>query len=274
MTKIRYEKEHTGKLIGRGGPRDIQNRQRLMQQEQKVRELVEAEVGTHPRMVSNEKIVQPSPQVDLSQYIPFDEVRKKLEEAVEYTRKEEKARYDSGLRNLNDQLNEARKKLNAAQEELINKNADITRLREQSMKDSTGADSIRAAISKKDEEINNRDQIISQQYARISILESKIVELSNQTSDSANEVYIQAMEAMQEKLDQLYSKISDGSIESLVGSKLDRPSLEDKIFIDPLRPEDVGELDSHIDVKEEVVNDSENRDITSDVAKLRKLLKL
>jgi hypothetical protein len=76
---------------------------------------------------------------------------------------------------------------------------------------------------------------------------------------------------LQDKLDKLYNKIADGSIQPLVGSRINRPELEDKIFIDPIDKDKEPQLDSHIAIKEEEVE--EKRDMRPDLAKLRKLLK-
>ena len=290
MAKIRYDKELTGKLVGRGGPRDIQRRQKMMHQEGQIRELVEAEVGVHPSMVPSGKEPPAQSSVDLSQYLKLDEVHKKIEESVEFTKDEERKRFESGLRSLNDQLNEMRRKHNASQEELINKNSEISRVKDQLLRATSGSDSSIAELNKKDEEINTKNTIINQQYERISFLETRVDELSDMSKNdmekvikiteletqikTKEEVYSQTMDSLQERLDQLYAKISDGSIRPLVGSQMDRPELEDKIFIDPIDPNAASSMDSHIEVKEEVMDDSQDRDVVSDVAKLRRLLKL
>jgi len=83
------------------------------------------------------------------------------------------------------------------------------------------------------------------------------------------------MKEIQNKMDKLYNKIADGSIKHLVGSKMDRPALEDKIFIDPLEKGKEPKLDAHIEVEEEKpIEDAEERDMMTDLAKLKGLLKL
>ncbi len=56
---------------------------------------------------------------------------------------------------------------------------------------------------------------------------------------------------------------------------MDRPALEDKIFIDPIEKSTEPKLDSHIDIKEDKSSKTDSeRDINTDLAKLRNLLKL
>lgn len=200
MGKIQYDKKVlTGKLVGRGGPRDIQARQQQILQEEMLKQVVGS---------------RSTSEVDLSQYLPLSEVRKKIEDAVNATTLEAAVRYEHELSNLRSTVKE-----------------------------------LRATA-------NTKDVIISQQNERILLLESSL----------------QSMGSLQDKLESLYLKIADGSIKPLVGSHMNRPELEDKIFIDPLGPGDTKDMDSHIDIKEEF-NGSKDRSITADVEKLRSLLK-
>ena len=83
------------------------------------------------------------------------------------------------------------------------------------------------------------------------------------------------LEELKSKLDKLYDRISDGSIKPLVGSKMGRPALEDKIFIDPLEKDTEPDLDSHINVEEDKASkETSEHDINTDLVKLRNLLKL
>ena len=92
------------------------------------------------------------------------------------------------------------------------------------------------------------------------------------------EIYSQSshnLEELKSKLDKLYDRIADGSIKPLVGSNMDRPALEDKIFIDPIEKGAEPDLDPHINVEEdETSKEIKERDINTDLAKLRNLLKL
>jgi septal ring factor EnvC (AmiA/AmiB activator) len=167
--------------------------------------------------------------VGASQSLSLDVVRQKIEEAVAFTRKVEADRYESGIRNLNDQLNSAKNHL----EELVNQ----LRTKEDEL----------AVFKFKVSELEKTIRLKEESGGRIRVLE--------------------------EKLDKLYNKISDGSISPLVGSKMDKPTLEDRIFIDPLEKGAGEELEAHIEVKEEKVMEID-RDVSSDLAKLRSLLKL
>lgn len=292
MAKLTYNKPVGDKILIRGGPRDMQRRQQLIQQEQVIRSIVrEEDTGPRPTMKGDrEAPVQPT--VDLSQYLPLDEVRTKLEQAVEYTRNEEKTRYESGLKNLNEQLKEARKKAQSADEQLINANAEIRRLKNQvaEMPTSSAGDlerikSLDVKVQDLTREVESKQRIGLELSGTVrtlqDVLKSKDEEVINfrikiseleQTlkikEESGNEI-----KDLRDKLDKLYLKIADGSISPLVGSRMDRPSLEDKIFIDPIDKVQEPKLESHIEV-EETSTMEVDRDVSSDLAKLRNLLKL
>jgi len=162
VTKIKYNKDKSGRILIGGGPRDIQLRQRLIQAE-----LIKHSVGDKPK----------KQEIDLSQYLPLSEVKKKIEEAVEFTKKNEKEIYKT------------------IKQEIIEK--DLT-------------------IAKLTSELSVKDEI----YMNLQI-----------------------------KMDKIYERISDGSIQSFVGKN--RPELEDKIFIDPIEKKKGTKLYSHIIIKEE-----------------------
>jgi len=253
MTRIKYNKEKPGRILSRGDPRDIQLRQRLVQ-EQRAKRTVEAESGLHPTMVGPGTEKPKEPEVDLSQYLPLGEVKARIEAAVEFTRESEKERYESGLRNLNDQLKEVRKKAKSAEEKLINAHADINRLKTQLVETPDISETARQKLTEKDLEII---KLTSELSAKEELLKTK------------EDIYTN----LQVKMDKIYERISDGSIQSLVGKN--RPELEDKIFIDPIEKKEEPKLDSHINIKEEKsVNESSGRDMDGDLVKLRNLLKL
>lgn len=247
MTRIKYNKERlSGKQIGGGGPRDKQRALQLQQQ----REMLQQVSPTISAQVSEQ------PEIDISQYLPLAEVKKKLEEAVASTAESERKRFESGLKNLNDQLNAERKKAGAAQDQLINANAEIARLK--------------AQINQFPEISEKAQQLINERELSVSKLKAQL--------DAKEEVYLHSskdLEELKAKLDKLYDRISDGSIKPLVGSKMGRPALEDKIFIDPIEKNEGPKLDSHIDIKEDKSSETDSeRDINTDLAKLRNLLKL
>ena len=192
MTRIKYNKEKlSSKQLGGGGPRDRQAALKLRQQKELIKH----------------KEVPKQQEVDLSQYLPFEEVRKKIADAVTSTKGSERKKFEERLKSLKDEMYE--------------KDVVISRLRS---------------------------------------------ELDTESSKSLGE--------LKYKLDKLYDRISDGSIQHLVGSKMPRPVLEDNIFIDPLEEDGESKLDSHIDIKEDKTSEEiSDRDINTDLAKLRNLLK-
>jgi hypothetical protein len=195
MSRIRYNKEKSSsKQLGGGGPRDRQAALKLQQQ----RELIKREA-----LIEASK----QPEIDLSQYLPFNEVRTKIADAVASTVVSERKKFESSLKGLEDRLQE--------------KDVVISKLR---------------------------------------------YELDTESS--------KRLEGLKFKLDKLYDRISDGSIQHLVGSNMERPALENNIFIDPIEKDVDPKLDAHIDIKEDETSEEVlDRDINTDLVKLRNLLK-
>jgi len=262
--------------MGGGGPRD---RQRRVADDRLVDRLKPA---IHAEVTKN-GVGTP---LDISQYLPLDIVRRKIEEAVEATKQAERKRYNSGLRNINDQLNAAKKQKAAIEDKLIATNAEIKRLKSQISKDPLISEDIKHKIRGKNTEILQLKNALSGKDKEISDLRLKTseemhskeltiakLESNLESKKSSDEKSEQLLYNLQDKLEELYNRIADGSIQPLVGSNMDRPELEDKIFIDPIDKEAEPKLDSHIDIKEEKLKE-ENRDMKTDLAKLRKLLNM
>lgn len=289
MPRIKYNKERlSSKQLGGGGPRDKQAALKMRQQSEMFKQIrpdISAEVSKQP-------------EVDLSQYLPFEEVKHKLEEAVAATAESERKRFESGLKNLNDQLNAERKKANAAQDQLINANVEINRLKIQINQSPEISEKVQQLINEKELSISKLESELSvkaelydkakdelpEVISKLDIMvkmdtnnQIKIAELEVSLK-AKEEIYSQSshnLEELKSKLDKLYDRIADGSIKPLVGSNMDRPALEDKIFIDPIEKGAEPDLDPHINVEEdETSKEIKERDINTDLAKLRNLLKL
>jgi len=295
MARIKYNKVRSGKQIGRGGPRDVQMRQQIRYHEAVRGEADPDELA--PKIGTKKQVEEGPREVDLSNYMPLTEVKKKIEEAVEYTREEARKRYESGLRNINNQLKEAKKKASVFDETVINKNAEIKKLQSQLTESQNNGskelkqqvedrsieikklkikldeahhlyNEIKDSVNKKELELTKLSTELESKQSLIESMESNLKDLRNQV-DKKEEIY----ERLQSKMDKLYQKISDGTITSFIGQ--DKPALEDKIFIDPLESGKEPKLDSHIEVKEEKSKDaSSDRNMKSDLAKLKNLLKL
>jgi len=326
MGKIVYNKEMSGKKLGKGGPRDIQLRQRILQEE-----MIRNSGGLAPHIVTNDKPTSPTPVTDMSQYLPLSDVRKKIEEAVESTKESVKIKYESGLQSMNEQLKESRRKINKLQEDLLSKTAEANELNRRITSVPEISESAKKQINSKDIKIlelgvdvkskeemlqkfnkdvidlttklENASIILRDKDAEVKkfqelmakrdeYLRAKDVEIHNNSKElksKEEELHKMSMELVEvkskidarsdvsselsDKLDRLYQKIADGSIRHLVGSQMDRPSLEDRIFIDPLEMEAGDNLDPYINIKEEFV-EKEDRSVAEDTAKLRSLLKL
>lgn len=271
--KIVYNKEKSGKQLGRGGPRDRQMIQKLMREREaldRLRPSVSTEsVDSQP---SVEKFQSRDPQV-----LPLNDVKKKIDEAVASTRKAEQERFESGLKSLNDQLKAERKKSGAAQEQIINLNAEVKKLKSQLSEGSKVPDEVLNEIKDKDREIDKLKSELSNKEELIKEIQkkaSKSDEISKKLDEKDKQLWEKdkLISDLSEKLDKIYDKISDGSIQPLVGKEIDRPALEDKIFIDPLE-EGQDKLDAHINIEEDKSEESNGRDTTSDLDKLRALLK-
>ena len=107
--RLPYNKPKSGKILGGGGPRDQQQRRK------------NAGVLTGPKVDQNElaeikklieeKVTAPVEVGSSFDGLPYDEVERKIQEAVHQTREEEAKRYGSGLESLNEQLNAAKVKI-------------------------------------------------------------------------------------------------------------------------------------------------------------------
>jgi hypothetical protein len=216
MSKIVYNKERSGKIIARGGPRDIQNRQKLLRQSESLKESFVEDMPKDKTVYG-----------DLSQYMLLSDVKTKILEAVGFAKKEESAKFEHEI-------------------ELLHESVDSKSL----MYDSI---------------IKDKDNQISELKNTINILSNTIEKGFARISD------------LQSKLDLVYDKIANGSIEPLVGSHMDRPILEDSIFIDPIDTRREKQMDSHIEIEEEKPieenkDKDKDKDISAQAAKLRALL--
>ena len=227
MPKIIYNKAKSGKWLSGGGPQDRQKALKLGQHQGSLHGLRPAMAAEISKSKANSKPPQSHQTVDLSQYLPLKEVKKKIEEAIVFTRNQEQQRFESGLKNINNQLKAERKKTEKSE-------SVVKKLQDQ-------LDSVAVSAGDKNEFYNQSSKDIK---------------------------------GLQDKLDRLYNKISDGSIQHLVGSRMDRPALEDKIFIDPLEKGKEPDLDAHINIIEEKPIEKVDSDMMRDLVKLKGLLKL
>lgn len=264
VVKIKYNKEKPGRILMGRGPRDLQLRRKALQ-EQKIYNQLTPTMSAE----STDKRVQQG--IDLSQYLSLEEVRKKIEEAVNTVREDERRRYESGLRNLNEQLNVIRKKAVLAEEKLMNANKEIDYLK-------NTVKLLEGNLIEKDKQLSGREKEVLELKKEIDVLKvelrdknNEIIKLRTSTVDSKS---TELINELQNKLDRLYEKIPDGSISPLIGSETSKPELEDKVFIDPLDSsikEKEASLDTYIDIKTE--HKEVKRSVEEDVSKLKKLLK-
>jgi len=229
--KIQKDSE---RRLKKGGPRDIQRRQNTLYHVLDVAAL---------KMLLRERMAEEGVIEDGSQHLSFEEVRKKIELAVEFTRKEEAERFESSLNDLNSQLNTTKKKMFILEEQLLNKNVEIKKLKSQII---GLPQDLKSRLEKREAQLEKKDEII--------------VRLS--------ENYSQSIDGLKKGLDNIAKKIIYGIVSS---EDLERPGIDDKVFIDPL--EGGTKLDPHIRIDaEKVVGDEVKRNVVNDIAKLRDLL--
>ena len=253
--RIPYNKKlDTGKQWKSGGPRDAQRRQvsgygsAVIQlpnmSVEKLKELLNGEVDKVDEVVVGDK-----------DGMTFDEVKKKIDDAVQFTIDQERKRYESSIKNLNDQLNIFKRKSGAIDEQVVEKNAEIKRLKNQAI---NGPQNLNNELEKKNDEINN---------LKIKIEEKdKVIEkLSNNYNENIN--------ILRYKIEEIDNKLVNGiSITNEYTKDLDRPKIEDDVFIDPIEDNSL-ELDPHIKIKsDDTLPTSATRDIKKDLNKLKLLL--
>jgi len=148
VSKIPYNKKLDGaKQWGSGGPRDIQRKQNLAYGSAVI-QLPNMSVEELKRLLGNTSPLNK----DGNNKMTFEEVKKKIDEAVQFTIDQEKKRYESSIRNLNDQLNTTRKKLVTIEELLVEKNSEIKRLKYLITNNSQDLD---VDLERKNDEINS-----------------------------------------------------------------------------------------------------------------------
>lgn len=229
--KIQKDSE---KRLEKGGLRDIQRRQNTLYHVLDVAAL---------KMLLRQRMAEEGVVEDGSQHLSFEGIRKKIEEAVEFTRKEEAERFESSLNDLSSQLNATKKKMFVLEEQLTNKNIEIKRLKSQT---AGLPQDLKSRLEQRELQLEKKDEII--------------VRLS--------ENYSQSIDGLKKGLDNIAKKIVYG-ITSL--EDLERPGIDDKVFIDPLEGET--KLDPHIRIDAEKIGEEEvRRNVISDIAKLKDLL--
>lgn len=220
------------KLMGRGGPRDMQRRQQS------------GGVLSTPKIESTDldaikKLLEEKLGGDVGGEpvggIPIEEVERRVVEAVEATRKEEAQRYESGLKSLNEQLNAAKTKIHLMNEELEK--------REASSEDTKNLKSeIKALKNKirfKDGEIKGKDKRIDELIDKIKSggipddVQEQIEEYRKEIAKLKNQLRIasqskEKLEDKDNKIDKLSKKVEQKdkeleearkTIESLKSSK-------------------------------------------------------
>jgi len=249
--KIPYNKKlDSGKQWGGGGPRDLQRKQNTTYGNAVI-QLPNMSVEELRQLLGN------ASQIDKnsSNQMPFEEVKRKIDDAVKFTIEQERKRYESSIRNLNDQLNVLKRRSGAIDDQLVEKNAEIKRLKNQII---DRPQDLNNKLDEKNNEINVLKVRIEEKY--------KVIErLSNSYNENIN--------ILKNKIEEIDSKLARGVLTtSEYKSDPDRPKLKDDIFIDPLEKDGL-ELDPHIKIEADGTSlIGVTRNIKEDLDKLRHLL--
>lgn len=232
---------------------------------------------------------------DLSKYgLSFDEVNRKISEAMNVARSEERERYESTIRNLDSQLTNAKKRVSELETalskssrsiadkdvvELIDKYKNEVSVRGQCIEQLTNE--LKSLHTKYKESLESKNVKIGKLENRVELLESGlkskddslrkkddiIANLStNSTNDNQKLVDLQA--AVSKLLTKIESGVGVGTKESTENLS---PKLEDKVFIDPVE-DNGGSLDPHISIDIDATAAAGGRNLDDDLAKLKSLL--
>lgn len=179
--------------------------------------------------------------------LSYEEAEKKIRQAVKATEETERKRYESGLRNLNDQLNDAKKKIAALEK------ASATRV---------GNPDIGSQLKEKIEELNEINIELVRVKAQLETKDEFLEKFINS--------YMSAVDELRTKMLELSGKIPEGEFNDVM-KILERPKIQDNVFIDPI--EKKSELDSHIKIKADTASVAgAKRNVKNDLAKLKNLL--
>lgn len=255
MAKIAYNKLLPKKRPGGSTVRDMQRKQVGTQGSVTI-QLPTASLEELKKLLLLEQQGKNAEEGPVENVLSFEEVKRKLDEAVEFTRKQEKEKYESGLVNLNEQLDIIKKKIAATEDQLINKSAEIKKLKSEA----TGMpqDFIKT-VDQKESEIDSLEIQLREKEIQLNEKNGVIKHLSDN--------YAQSMEELKNKVDNIASRISAGK--AFIPDE-DRPGIEDDVFIDPLDKDNEPELDPHIRVDASVIE--VDRNVIDDLAKLKDLL--
>lgn len=299
----------SSKILGSGGPRDIQRRRAVgVINGPKIDSATFEEL----KRLIEERTSASAATTQSFDGLPYEEVEKKLQEAVKATREEEALRYESGLESLNEQLNAAKTKI-ALMEQKINENINekSVELLKNEIRDRD--DELAAKNKKINElenaletqdvpksikvEINNYKKEISKLKTqlnsfgafktKLSAKDDKINELNTSIKLKDNEIKMLRKELdnalnksnkadkdileMRATMELIFEKISTMSAANTINTEDSNiPSIDDnKVFIDPSDVYDG--LQPHIDIEASTVVGA-GRNVQSDANKLKNLL--
>ena len=239
--KIPYNKKLSGKQWGGGGPRDMQKKQNSLSGDAviKLPQLNEEELKK--LLAIHESKTEEGAIDEKDQFLPLDEVKKKIDEAVEFTIAQERNRHKGEITNLNTELDHTKKRLWLIDKTLEEKDNELKILKTQNV-DIENNKEITSKIDEKEKVINK-------------LLEDHALNMS---------VFIK-------KLNEIDNKLSKSGLSLSKDDDKGRPEIQDRVFIDPLE-KTPSDLDSHIEIEEDASESVDIKDVRVDLDKVRRLL--
>lgn len=260
--KIPYNKKKSTKQWGTGGPRDIQRRQAAaFEKGTATLQLPPLNVEELKQLLLEQKKEEGPINLD-GVGLTYTEAEEKIQQAVKATVEEERKKYEHGLQDLNDQLNAAKTKMSVIEETLVNKNAEVSKLKTQITEASTTPPYVEDQLKEKSTEINGLKMKLVQVEAQL--------KTKGELLDKFTINHTTAMGELKSGILELSGKLSEGQVSALIKT-IERPEIQDNVFIDPIESE--SDLDPHIKIKADDVDTSGvSRNVKDDLAKLKGLL--
>lgn len=226
--KVPYVKEKTGRVLSGGGPRDAQRRGRVGTKQQVLAPQIDIEA-------LKKTIADTLNSSMTSSGVSIDQVDERVSTAVREAVESESGRYESGLNNLNEQLNSAKIKIALMNKEIEKRDTTILELQAST---SSSQDAVLLQF-----EVQQLKATISERDDELIVANKKINALSIKSSNSNDDLI-----GLKDAINVMSSKITNLQTGGMDTTKSDAPSIDEhQVFINP--SEDKGDLTSHIDIE-------------------------
>jgi len=224
---------------------------------------------------------------DLSKWgLPFDEVKAKINEAMQYARDEERERYEGTIRTLDSKLSAANKQLKAlesSESEISRANEGEVRTKYENELRERDKRLERASAELLDlkEELERKKETIRALQASVNELKNELKSkneklerkdeiIENLSSNSSKDLNVNT-DQLQDLVSSLLSKVENlNSMSSTENGLSNKPKLSNEIFVDVT---DGGEsFDPHINIAEDINTGVDRDKLENDINKLKNML--